>query len=188
MWHNRCMIEITYLQMILFITAAWIIVRAAVAIKQKTLSFKRELLLLLVYICFVVIARFVYFGFHLVDGKIATLKIDISKITLNDFNLIPFYFVFDRYGGWLMNVIGNIAMFIPVGIVWPLCFPRLNNFLKATLAGAGFSLFIELTQILCFERYTDIDDLILNTAGAAIGAFIYFAVAKALNGRPCKRS
>ena len=62
--------EITFLQMFVFITILWIIVRAAVAFNCKQFSVKRELQMLLVYICIVVISRFVYFGFHLVDGKI----------------------------------------------------------------------------------------------------------------------
>ena len=172
------MIEITYLQMFIFITAVWIFIRVIVALKSKTFSIKRELLLLLVYICLVVIARFVYFGFHLVDGKIDTFKIDFSRNVDNKINIIPFYFLFDRYDGWLMNVIGNTAMFIPVGICWPLCFKKLDNFFKALVAGAGLSLLIELTQTLSFERYTDVDDLILNTAGAGFGALIFFMVSK----------
>ena len=77
-----------------------------------------------------------------------------------------------------MNVIGNTAMFIPVGICWPLCFKKLDNLFKVIAAGAGLSLFIELTQLLSFERYTDVDDLILNTAGAGFGALIFFMVSK----------
>lgn len=172
------MIEITYLQTFIFITAVWILIRVIAALKNKTVSVKRELLLLLVYICLIVIARFVYFGFHLVDGKIDTFKIDLSRNEDNKLNLIPFFFLFDRYDGWLMNVIGNTAMFIPVGICWPLCFKKLDNLFKGIAAGAGLSLFIELTQLLSFERYTDVDDLILNTAGAGFGALIFFTVSR----------
>ena len=41
-----------------------------------------------------------------------------------------------------------------------------------------FIIFIELTQLLCPERHTDIDDLILNTSGVAIGASILFGIRK----------
>ena len=89
-------------------------------------------------------------------------------------NIIPFYFLVDRYPGWKMNIIGNIAMFIPVGIVWPICFKKLDTIGKTILAGAGFTLFIELTQLFCLGRHTDVDDLLLNTFGVAIGACIVF--------------
>ena len=69
-------------------------------------------------------------------------------------------------------------MFIPVGIVWPICFGKLDNIRKTVLAGLGLILFIELTQLLCLERHTDIDDVILNTSGVLLGACIIFAIRK----------
>ena len=66
-------------------------------------------------------------------------------------------------------------MFIPVGIFWGLCFKRLDNIFKVTLAGFGYSFLIEVSQFLFYERASDIDDLILNTTGAFIGALIYFS-------------
>jgi glycopeptide antibiotics resistance protein len=44
------------------------------------------------------------------------------------------------------------------------------------LAGAGFSLIIEIIQLLFYDRVTDIDDLILNTLGFAAGYGIYVLV------------
>ena len=170
------MIEITYLQLFLLITIIWIITRLVVAAKTKAFSIKRELQLLLVYVCIVVIFRFVYFGFHLENGKIPTLKIGFGDDIHDMISIIPFYFLVDRYDGWKMNVIGNIMMFIPVGIVWPICFKQLDTIRKTIFAGAGFTLFIELTQLVCIGRHTDIDDLILNTIGVAIGACIVFLI------------
>ncbi|MCR4685890.1 MAG: VanZ family protein [Lachnospiraceae bacterium] len=170
------MIEITYFQLFLFITIIWIIIRFVVAIKSKTFSLKRECQLLLVYVCIVVICRFVYFGFHLENGKIPTLKVGFEDNIRDMISLIPFYFLVDRYDGWKMNIIGNITMFIPVGIVWPICFSRLDTIRKTILAGAGFTLFIEVTQLFCLGRHTDVDDLILNTLGVAIGACILFLI------------
>ena len=172
------MIKISYMQMYIFITIVWILVRAAIAIALKNFSVKRELQMLLVYICLVVIARFVYFPLHHVDGKIGSLTIGYTAKQADMISLIPFYFLFDRYDGWLTNIIGNIAMFIPVGIVWPICFRKLDSIKKTVFAGMVFTLSIELTQLLCPERHTDIDDLILNSSGVVIGACILFAVRK----------
>lgn len=168
------MIEITYLQMTIFITAVWILVRLIIAVKDKRFSIKRELLLLTVYICFIVIARFVYFPLHHINGKIDTLKIGLEQNLFVSVNLKAFTFITDIYDGSLINVIGNILMFVPVGIFYPICFKKLDNLLKTVIACFGLSLYIELTQLLCFERHTDVDDLILNTSGALIGAAIVF--------------
>ncbi len=172
------MLEISYKQMYIFITLIWVLVRSAIAIGFKKFSLKRELQMLLVYICLVVIARFVYFPLHYVDGKIGCLMIGYTENQTVLISLIPFYFLFDRYDGWLINIIGNIAMFIPVGIVWPICFQKLDSIKKTVFSGMVFILFVELTQLLCPERHTDIDDLILNTSGVLIGACIIFAIRK----------
>ena len=170
------MIEITYFQLFLFITIIWIITRCFIAIKSKTFSVKRECRQLLVYVCIVVICRFVYFGFHLENGKIPTLKMGFGDDIRDMISFIPFYFLVDRYDGWKMNIIGNIAMFIPVGIVWPICFSGLDTVRKTIFAGAGFTLLIEMTQLFCLGRHTDVDDLILNTIGVVIGACIVFLI------------
>ena len=172
------MIEISYTQMFVFITLIWVLVRAAIAIRLKKFSVKRELQMLLVYICLVVIARFIYFPLHRVDGKIGNLTIGYTAKLTDMISLIPFFFLFDRYDGWLINIIGNIAMFIPVGIVWPICFRKLDSIKKTVFAGLMFTLLVELTQLLCPERHSDIDDLILNTSGVLIGACIIFAIRK----------
>ena len=172
------MLEISYTQMFVFITLIWVLVRSAIAIGLKKFSIKRELQMLLVYICLVVIARFIYFPLHYIDGKIGSLFIGYTGKLTDMISLIPFFFLFDRYDGWFINIIGNIAMFIPVGIVWPICFRKLDSIRKTVLAGMVFTLLIELSQLLCPERHTDIDDVILNTSGILIGACILFAIRK----------
>ena len=175
------MFEITYWEMLAIITVIWIITRIITGIRNHTFSVLKELKMLMVYICFIVIARIVNFPWHHVNGKIGTMKFDSSQILPFRVNLVPIVHLFDIYDGWQMNIIGNITMFIPVGIVWPICFRKINTFGKTILAGAGFSLSIEIFQLLFFERCSDIDDLILNTIGVAIGALIYFCCQKKKN-------
>lgn len=170
------MFEITYAGLFIFITLAWIGVRAICGIRNHKVDWKREAKLLLVYICIIVIARIVYFPMALVDGRIASLFFDIEKIFPLWINLLPIVRLFELYDGWLINIIGNITMFIPVGLVWPFCFKKLDTLGKTVLAGAGFPLFIEITQLAFYERCSDVDDLILNTTGILIGALIFYGV------------
>lgn len=173
------MLEINIQMIVGFITLCWIITRLAVFLLKKEFNILRELQLILVYICLVVIARMTLLPLHHVGGHIGTIIFDASKILPFWMNLKPFTFLNDFYDGWQVNIIGNIAMFIPVGIVWPVCFKKLNNIGKSILAGGGFSLFIEIAQLLFFDHCSDVDDLILNTTGAAIGSLIYFGIKKA---------
>lgn len=168
------MFEITYGQMAGAITVLWIIYRDVAAKKTGRFTMAGEARMLLVYICLIVIARFVYFPLHRVNGHIGVLRFDRSKIDPPWYNAVPFVHLFETYDGWRVNIIGNIVMFIPVGFVWPIAFRKLNTVNKTILAGAGLSLLIELTQLLFYERNSDIDDLILNTVGVAIGAVLYF--------------
>ena len=170
------MFEITYKGLFIFITLAWIVARVICGIKNKKADWKYEAKLLTVYICLVVIARIVYFPMRLVEGRIASLVLDVDKIFPLWINLIPIVHLFDVYDGWLINIIGNVTMFIPVGLAWPFCFKKLDTLGKTVLIGAGFPLFIEITQLPFYGRCSDIDDIILNTTGIFIGALIYFSV------------
>ena len=170
------MVEITYPGMFLFISLAWIVAIVIRGVKQHKVDWKYEAKLLLVYICLVVIARFVYFPLHLEEGRIASLFLDVEKIVPMWINVMPFVHMFEEYDGWLINIIGNVTMFIPVGIVWPVCFQKLNTIGKVVLAGGAFTLFIEISQLPFYSRCSDVDDLIMNTTGVLIGALIYFGV------------
>ena len=170
------MFEITYKGLFIFITLVWIAARVICGARNHKVDWKYEAKLLTVYICLIVIARIVYFPMRLVEGRIASLILDVEKIFPLWINLIPIVHLFDVYDGWLINIIGNITMFIPVGLAWPFCFKKLDSPGKTVLAGAGFPLFIEITQLPFYDRCSDIDDMILNTTGILIGALIYFGV------------
>jgi glycopeptide antibiotics resistance protein len=72
----------------------------------------------------------------------------------------------------LLNVAGNIAMFVPIGFLVPLLWYKAHTFTATAMWGLGLSLFIEVLQFF-IGRGTDIDDLILNTAGAMLGYLLY---------------
>ena len=174
------MIKITYLQMVMAISVAWIAVRAFFAVKNKKLDVKRELQLILVYLCLIVVARFTFCPLRKVDGVILPLVFDATNVFPFRINLVPLVnlFDYDIFSEALINFIGNTAMFIPLGIVWPIVFKELDTPLNNLAAGAGFSLLIEILQLPFFDRVSDIDDLLLNTLGFAVGYGVYRLVAR----------
>lgn len=169
------MIPISYTSVMIGITLLWIMIRAAVCCKTKNFNWKREAQLILVYICIVVVARFTFFPFSKVDGKIQPLIFDSANWLNFRINLLPFVYLMDYEirREALINVIGNTAMFIPLGIVWPCVYKELNTPVKAIAAGAGFSLLIEILQLPFYDRVSDVDDLILNSLGFILGYLIY---------------
>ena len=170
------MFTLTYWNLFAIISIAWVAVRIIIAAQNHKVDLLREVKLLTVYICIIVIARIVYFPWHLENGHIGVLHFNAQKILPLWVNVVPLVHLFDIYEGWQRNLFGNIAMFIPVGLAWPFCFKKLDGIGKVVLAGAGFSLLIELSQLFFYERGSDIDDLITNTTGVLIGATVYFMI------------
>ena len=176
------MVKIYYWPVVLVITALWILVRGSVNLHQGRISRKRERQLLPVYLCIVVVTRFTFFPFSKVDGQIQPLVFDAARIFPPRINLIPFVSLFDYpvFREALVNLIGNTAMFVPLGIVWPSVFRKLDSHGKVIAAGVGYSLLIEVAQLPFFDRVSDIDDLILNSLGFLLGYGIYL-LGKAIN-------
>lgn len=73
----------------------------------------------------------------------------------------------------LKNVLGNIALFIPLGVLVP-ALSRRPRFWETLLCGVLLSLCFEALQYAFSWGASDIDDLILNTLGTLVGAGIYF--------------
>ena len=128
--------------------------------------------------CLIVVARFTFFPFSKVNGKIQPLVFDASKVFPVRLNLIPIVYLFDYEirREALINLIGNTAMFIPIGIIWPSVFRKMDSPETIIAAGVGFSLAIEILQLPFFDRVSDIDDLILNSLGYLMGYGIFLTV------------
>jgi len=174
------MIEISYAVVLMLISILWILVRVFFGVKNKKISWKRELQLLLVYICIIVVVRFTFFPFSKVDGKVQPLILDSASIWPFRINIIPMVHLFDYaiFREFLINLIGNITMFIPIGIIWPIVFKELNTHKRVIAAGVGFSLCIEILQLPFAVRVSDIDDLIMNSVGFLVGYGLYLLVKK----------
>lgn len=169
------MIEIFYLQMLVFISILWVLVRVICAVKNKGMNFKRELQLILVYICIIVVVRFTFCPFFKVDGRIQPLVFERTKAFPFRINWIPIVNLLDypTKRDILLNIIGNTTMFILLGVVWPVVFKELNAHTKVIAVGIGVSLFIEILQLPFYERVSDVDDLILNSFGFVVGYLLY---------------
>ncbi len=89
-------------------------------------------------------------------------------------NLIPILGMAEDF----TNSMLNILLFVPLGFFLPVLWGRFRTLRPAMLFGFGLSLMIELLQILTF-RATDVNDLITNVLGTAIG----FLIAKPIAAR-----
>jgi glycopeptide antibiotics resistance protein len=87
-------------------------------------------------------------------------------------NLVPGATVPDLSGRHapdaVKNILGNLALFAPLGLFGRLAFRC--SILTATAAGCCLSIAVETAQFALGDRWVDIDDVILNTTGALVGA------------------
>lgn len=95
------------------------------------------------------------------------------QVQLQTIQLEPFREIFRAVRGpWVMFlVVANVGIFSPVGFFTALLWRR-PRWWRSLLAGFCASFTIELIQFF-IGRNTDIDDLILNTAGALAGFWVF---------------
>ncbi len=105
--------------------------------------------------------------------------LDMIKANFRRANLVPFTTIMLFIKSKLSmrdivgNVLGNILGFIPFGILVPILFRQYATLLKTLMAAFMLSAAFELLQLIFVLGSFDVDDLMLNTMGAAIGFYIY---------------
>lgn len=88
-------------------------------------------------------------------------------------------------GLFLVNVVGNVAAFMPFGFLVPVLYREqrgkkthqgryFRSFLFVTFLGFLFSLSVETVQLITKVGCFDVDDLMLNTLGVMVGYIGYF--------------
>lgn len=77
------------------------------------------------------------------------------------------------YNHCLINLVGNVVMFIPAGWLLPRIFQKMHNFLLFLMSSVFGILLIEIIQLLTLLGSFDIDDIILNLVGLLVGYIIH---------------
>lgn len=127
---------------------------------------------------------YVIFLLRITFFKQVTLNNLFSAIGASErtISIIPFQSIYDMavsnasIGRIIENVLGNIVLFIPFGILFPIISNKKHK--EVLCAAIIFSLLIEITQFLFALGSTDVDDLIFNVLGAYIGYFVSDKISK----------
>ena len=77
----------------------------------------------------------------------------------------------------VINLGGNIFLFIPIGYFLPRLWPSLRNFFFFLLTCTLAIVLVELLQLVTLLGSLDIDDLILNLFGMLLG-YLFFIIFK----------
>lgn len=104
-------------------------------------------------------------------------KAEFDAYVKTSLNVIPFetvklMFAAIKHGNvslryFVMNIAGNFILLMPLSYFVPKLFLRFNKFWKCLIVFAVTSMVIELLQLAFLTGSCDIDDFILNVAGAA---------------------
>jgi len=97
-------------------------------------------------------------------------------------NLVPLSTILEQGGSTSgsarMQLIGNVGLLLPLGLIGPVVMPSLRRLSRFALVALGASAGIELVQLVAtgvrlIDRSVDIDDVILNVAGSLVGWLLW---------------
>ena len=73
----------------------------------------------------------------------------------------------------LLNILGNVAAFLPFGFFLPVIWVRTRHWYITVLLSFAMSLLVETMQLVGKVGSFDVDDLLLNTIGGFAGYIIF---------------
>lgn len=68
-----------------------------------------------------------------------------------------------------INILGNVAMFVPLGAFLPTMWPKLQRAWKALPVALLTIIFVEICQLFTLRGRCDVDDVLLNMVGITLG-------------------
>ena len=157
----------------------------------KKASQKPEPMLRFAFLCYGLLMLYLLFirGRHAVDG------VPYLDQVRENYNLMPFHTIgnywhilankeyylakwsYEQYlqqvQGSVVNLVGNVIMFIPLGYFIPRVGQKYRRFFRCMLLVLVLILAVELLQLITLLGSCDIDDLLLNILGAAMGYILW---------------
>ncbi len=160
----------------LFATPFVIIIRFIIVNLLKTKNIQTTLLHEIFCIIFFVFmiglaSQTILPDFHL-ENDMGDINLELFKIFRQTHYTL---FVQHYWSYFLINFLGNILIFIPIGLFMPLLWKKFENGFLTVFLGFSTSLFIEISQLF-LPRRTDVDDLWLNTLGTFIGYLLFLII------------
>jgi glycopeptide antibiotics resistance protein len=120
-----------------------------------------------------------FLGLWLVGGLWLTLQPahPLPSQVVDD-NLVPFHTLAIYWRNldsefWMRNLFGNLFLLFPLGLLGPIALPVLRRWWLILPLALLVSVSIELAQFWIPDRSADIDDVIVNVAGALLGYLLF---------------
>jgi glycopeptide antibiotics resistance protein len=112
-----------------------------------------------------------------VEARLWRFHRPFSNLHLSPFGTIRAQLGFGLRHSEARELIGNVALFVPLGFLLPAAARTCRRLWVTLGVAAALSVLIETVQALLPSHATDVDDVILNTAGAALGFLAFSMIA-----------
>ncbi|MBQ8740723.1 MAG: VanZ family protein [Clostridia bacterium] len=154
--------------------------------KSKVIKIDRLFVVKSILVCLFLLYTLMIIDFTLINDSFGRSISNIflaDKATVNEYlsqkiNLVPFATVKLFIKAYkdsnldtlvvIENILGNLFVFMPFAFFVPYIFKRINSAFKFLLCISVSVLIIEVLQIVFLTGSADIDDFILNVAGAML--------------------
>ena len=103
----------------------------------------------------------------------------------HNINLTPFYTIGNYWNvivhrtneavrtHCIINLTGNVILFVPAGYLLPKLWPRQRNYFLFFVTCLGIMFMVEVLQLFSLLGCFDVDDLILNLIGMTFGFIVF---------------
>lgn len=174
------MMHLNFITIVGLTIVVWAIFRLYLAKLRRTLDLTKEGALLILVIYFLILIRLTIFKFSIImiSSPLNSYQYTFSGVD-GIINIIPFKETVNILKDGIHNnkiikgIILNVIYFIPLGFLLPLLFKKINSFLKIILISTITSSLIEIIQLFTIFSVSNIDDVIFNIIGSAIGLICF---------------
>lgn len=149
--------------------------------KQLDAKKRQGILYLFFLIYLVILIRFIVFKYPVQrlltimrEWDIDMLKTGVETANFKLFHSIRLFWLYTSGKIRFENLAGNVIAFIPFGYLMPQIRIKYKKFGITVLYGFLLSAFIEIFQLITRFGQFDVDDILLNTMGVALGYLCYY--------------
>ena len=147
---------------------------------MKKRETKRQPFIRFLFLAYILVLIWLLFG----RSQGWTDDLSYRQMLVQNMNLVPLltiknYWHVVRHGTnqallrhCIINLVGNVVLFIPVGYLPVRIWPKLRNFFLFLLSSLGMILAVEALQLFTLLGKFDVDDVILNMTGMLLGYLI----------------
>lgn len=106
-------------------------------------------------------------------GRSDTSAFHYNFVPLKEISRYLTYYQTIGIGRVILNLLGNVIAFIPMGMLLPMMFSSKMKGFTVILLSLELSIVVEVLQLFTRVGSCDVDDVILNTLGGIVGYIIY---------------